>query len=107
MSSCNLIPGVARYGTVFLADAPRLPQNTSLTRSQRSRHGSASIRRPASRLRISASELLWEVAPCFLQNHATGAHVFGPTIHSRTPEVLLESLQSAANDASVNKYNSH
>ena len=82
---------------IFLACAG---ENTSMMRSHKDNAGRPSIRVPASKAMISASEVLCETAPCFLHAHATGATVFGPKMHSSPPGVDLESWRSPAYEAS-------
>ena len=63
------------------------------------------MRSAASSATISASELLWLTAVCFLHNQLMGQKVRGPTRHSIEPDVDLLSLRSPAKDASTNNIN--
>ena len=68
--------------------------NTSITKSQRSRAGTPSMRKPASSEIISDSALLSETAVCFLHIHEMGTNVCDPNTHSEPPDVDFASRKS-------------
>ena len=61
------------------------------------------MRSAASIAMISASVVLWLIAPCFLHIQVRGANVFGPTNAMKAPVVDLLSNKSPANPASQNR----
>ena len=84
-----------------------LGKNTSLTKSQRSRAGIPSMRKPASREITSASVELCETEVCFLHIQLVGTNVWRPKIHKTPPDVDFESSRSPAKSESWNSPNLH
>ena len=76
-------------------------EKTSITISHSMSNGNASNRRPASSEIVSASVVLCETAPCFLQSHASGTKVCGPSSIIYPPLVDFESLRDPAKSASA------
>ena len=76
--------------------------NTSTTKTQRSRAGNPSMRKPASREIISASVQLCETEVCFLHIQLNGTNVCLPKMHKSHPDVDFESSRSPANSESWN-----
>ena len=77
--------------------------NTSITKPQRVRAGTPSMRKPASREMISASVVLCETEVCFLHIQLTGTNVRLPKMHKTPPDVDFESSSSPAKSESWNK----
>ena len=76
------------------------PAKTCNMDSQRITDLIPSVRIAASKAITSASDELWDVAPCFLHNHVIGTKVLGSTRHRYDPVVDLESSRSPAKLAS-------
>ena len=76
---------------------------TSFTKSQRSRAGIPSKRKPASRDIKSASAELCETVVCFLHIQLIGTNVWLPKMHKSPPDV--ESSRSTAKSKSWNNPN--
>ena len=81
--------------------------NTFITKSQRSRAGIPSMRKPASREIISASVELCETEVCFLHIQLTGTNVLLPKMQKSAPDVDFESSRSPAKSESWNNPNLH
>ena len=81
--------------------------NTSITKSQRSRAGIPSMRKPASREIISASVELCETEVCFLHVQLTGTNVWLPKMHKNSPDVDFKSYRSPAKSKSWNNPTLH
>ena len=81
--------------------------NTSTTKSQRSRAGITSMRKPASREIISASVQLWATDVCFLDIQLFGTNAWLPKMHKRPPDVNVESSRSLAKSESWDNPNLH
>ena len=81
--------------------------NTSITKSQRSRAGIPSMRKPASREIISASVEQCETDVLFLHMQLIGTNVWLPNMHKSLPEVDFESSRSPAKSESWNSPNLH
>ena len=76
--------------------------NTAITKSERSRAGIPSMRKPASREIISASVELCETDVCFLHIQFLGRNVWLSNMHKSTPDVDFESSRSPAKSESWN-----
>ena len=76
--------------------------NTSITKSQRSRAGIPSMRKPVSREITSASVELCETEICFLHIQLIGTNGWLPKMHRIPPDVDFESSKSAAKSESWN-----
>ena len=81
--------------------------NTSITKSQRSRAGIPSMRKPASRKITSASVELCETEVCFLHIQLLGKNVWLPKMHRVPPDVDFESSGSPAKSESWNSPSLH
>ena len=81
--------------------------NTSITKSQRSRAGNPSMRKPASREIFSATVELCEVEVCFLHIQLIGTHVWLPKMHESPPDVAFESSRSPAKSESWKNPSQH
>ena len=81
--------------------------NTSLTKSQRSRAGIPSMRKPAPIEIISASVELWETEVGSLHIQLIGTSVSLPNMHNSHPDVDFESSGSLAKSESWNHPNLH
>ena len=78
-----------------------LAEKHSTMCSHRCRVGRPSILTMVSRATTSASVLLCDTEPCFLQIQDKGTKVFSPTKHSTPPVVERESFRSPAKEASL------
>ena len=81
--------------------------NTSITKSQRSRAGIPSMRKPAWREIFSASVKLCETGVCFLHIQLIGTNVWHLNMKKVPPEVDFESSRSPAKSESWNSPNLH
>ena len=81
--------------------------NTFIPKSQRSRAGIPSMRKPASREIISDSVELCETEVCFLRIELIETNVWLPNMHKSPPDVDLEYSRSPAKSESWNNPSMH
>ena len=104
----DIVLQVARYPSIappafliFNSSLSLSLVNTSITVSHSTSRGNAPILRPVSSEMVSASVVLCNTAPCFLQSHASGTKVLVPTSIKYPLLMDFESFNDPAKSASA------